>query len=114
MANAQATIKYVIVVLKEIVRIALIIAALNDVEVKLGDIFNAYAQASITEKIWSTLGPEFGENIKKITVIVDALYGLKSAGAAFRSHLSRCMEFLWYESCKADPNLWLKPKITRI
>jgi hypothetical protein len=41
-------------------------------------------------------------------VIVRALYGLKSAGAAFRAHLASCMRDMGYVSCKADPDLWLK------
>ena len=57
------------------------------------------------------LGPEFGKDARKSAVIVRALYGLESAGAAFRSHLARCMEFLGYKSCKADPALWLKQEI---
>ena len=49
-----------------------------------------------------------GKDAGKTTVIVRALCGLKSAGAAFRSHLANCIESLGYESCKADPDLWLK------
>ena len=44
-------------------------------------------------------------------VIVKALYELKSAEAAFRSHLAKCMESLGYQSCKADPDFWLKLEI---
>ena len=33
------------------VRIALMIATLNDLEVKLGDILNAYVQTPVTEKV---------------------------------------------------------------
>jgi hypothetical protein len=35
-------------------------AALNDLEVKVGDVLNAYITAPITEKVWTVLGPEFG------------------------------------------------------
>ena len=44
-------------------------------------------------------------------MIVGALYGLKSAGAVFRSHLARCMDSLGYQSCEADPDLQLKLEI---
>ena len=27
------------------------------------------------------------------------------------SHLARCMESMGYQSCNADPDLWLKPEI---
>ena len=56
-------------------------------------------------------GPESSKDARKTAVNVRALYGLKSAGAAFRSHLAKCMEYLGYESCKADPDLRLKPEI---
>ena len=101
MTKALATIMDVSVVSRETVKIASMIATFNDLEVKL----NVYVQAPITEKVWTTFGPEFDKNARKTAVIVRALYGLKSAGAAFRSYLARCMEFLGYESCKADPDL---------
>ena len=50
-----ATITYANVVSRETVRIALIIATLNDLEVKLGDILNAYIHAPVTEKVWTIL-----------------------------------------------------------
>jgi hypothetical protein len=92
------------------VRIALTIAALNDLEVKTGDVLNAYITAPITEKVWTVLGPEFGPDCGKKAIVVRALYGLKSAGAAFRAHLASCMRDLGYQSCKADPDLWFKPE----
>ena len=111
MTKALATITYDSIVSKKTVRIALMIAALHDLENKSSDILNAYVQAHETEKVWITLGPEFGNNARKTSVIVRALCGLKSAGAAFRSHLAKCMESLVYESCKADADLWLKLEI---
>jgi hypothetical protein len=108
--EAPAAITYASVVSRETVRIALTLAALNDLEVKAGDVLNAYITAPITEKVWTILGPEFGQDTGKMAVIVRALYGLKSAGAAFRAHLASCMRELGYTSCKADPDLWLKPE----
>jgi hypothetical protein len=32
---------------------------LNDLNVKVGDVLNAYITAPITEKVWTVLGPEF-------------------------------------------------------
>ena len=57
------------------------------------------------------MGSEFGKDARKTAVIARVLYGIKSAGAAFKSHLARCMESLGYESCKTDPDLWLQPEI---
>ena len=95
--------------MRESVRIALTLAALNDMEVKTSDIQNAYLTAPCSEKIWTTLGSEFGPDLAgKKALVVRALYGLKSAGASFRNHLAECMRNLGYSSCLADPDLWFK------
>jgi len=106
--NAPDTMTYASVVSRETVRIALTYAALNDLQVKVGDVLNAYITAPITEKVWTVLGPEFGQDAGKKSIIVRALYGLKSTGAAFRAHLASSMRTMGYKSCKADPDLWLK------
>jgi hypothetical protein len=79
------------------VKIALTMAALNDVYDMMGDIENAYLTAPITEKGCTVLGPEFGEEAGKRALIVRALYGLKSEGAAFRTHLASCMDHLGWK-----------------
>ena len=106
--DAPATITYASVVSRETVRIALLMAALNDLEVKAGDVLNAYVTAPVTEKVWTILGPEFGPDAGKNAIIVRALYGLKSSGAAFRAPLASFMRQMGYTSCKADPDLWYK------
>ena len=70
MTEAPATIMYASVVSREKVRIALTITALNDLEVKSGDISNAYIRAPF-------LNPQFGKDARKTALIVRALYGLK-------------------------------------
>ena len=91
---------------------ALNISALNDIEVKCGDVLNAYITAPVEEKVWTTLGPEFGPDSRNKALIVRAFYGLKSDGDAFRAHLGKCMQGLGYEPCLADPNLWMKPEVS--
>jgi hypothetical protein len=103
-----ATITYASVVSRKTVRIALMLAALNDLQVKAGDVLNAYITAPVKEKVWTILGPEFGNNSGKSAIIVRDLYGLKSAGAGFRAHLASFMRQMGYTSCKADPDLWFK------
>ncbi|KAI2490354.1 Reverse transcriptase (RNA-dependent DNA polymerase) [Fragilaria crotonensis] len=77
--ETPASITYAGVVSRESVRIALTLAALNDLEVKTADIENAYLTAPVGAKIWCRLGPEFGNDSGKKALIVRALYGLKSA-----------------------------------
>jgi hypothetical protein len=51
------TMTYASFVARESVRVALILAALNDLDVNMADIENAYLTAPITEKVWTVLGP---------------------------------------------------------
>ena len=111
MTEAPKCMTYSSVVSRETVRLALTLAALNDLEVKSGDIQNAYITAPITEKVWTVLGPMFGADAGKKAIIVRALYGLKSAGAAFRKHLADCMRHIGYVSCLADPDLWMREAV---
>ena len=65
MTEAPAAITYASVVSRETVRIALTLAALNDLEVKVGDVMNAYITAPCSENIWngfSLLGQESHRN----------------------------------------------------
>jgi hypothetical protein len=73
MTKAPATIPYASVVSRETVRIALLMAALNHLNVKVGDVLNAYITASITKKVWTVIGPEFGIDAGKCAIIVRAL-----------------------------------------
>ena len=106
--KAPATITYASVVARDTVRIALLLAALNDLDVKVGDVLNVYITVPVTEKIWTILGPQFGIDAGKRVVIVPAFYGLKSARAAFCAHLAACMQEIGFSSCLANPDLWYK------
>jgi hypothetical protein len=112
MTKAPATIIYVSIVSCEIICIALLIATLNYLNVKVGDVLNAYITALITKKVWTVLGPEFGNDAGKSAIIVRALYGLKSACAAFCAHLASFMCQMGYTSCQADPDSWYKAETT--
>ena len=98
------------VVSRESVRIAFTYAALNYLQVFAADIRNAYLRAPSSQKDYVVCGPEFGiENIGKVALIHQALYGGKSAGRDFRNHLRSCMHHLDFRSCLADPDVWMRP-----
>ena len=80
MTNTPPTITYDSVMSYETVRITLTMAALYDPSVKTADIMNSYIKAPCGEKVYTTLGPEFGPNKRKLDVIDRSLYGLKSDG----------------------------------
>ena len=110
--DVSASITYSSVVSRDSVRICLLIATLNDLEIKCGDIKNAYLTAPPREILYTWAGPEFGPNQGKPFIITKALYGLKSSGASFRAHLAKHLEEeLGFKSSEADPDVWLRPAV---
>ena len=103
--NPPATITYESVVLREIVRIDLKLDALNGLPVKVADTKNAYMTAPLTEKIWTVLCQEFGEDSGRKAIVVWDFYGLKSAGATLWNHLEDCMHHLGFLPCPAELDL---------
>ena len=72
---SPAEITYSSVVTRDSVRIAFMIAALNDIDILATDIGNAYLNADPREKVYTTAGAEFGAELKgKYVLIVKALY----------------------------------------
>ena len=97
------------VVSRETVRLAFTYAALNGLSAMAADIRNAYLTAPTSESFYIVCGPEFGSELMgKRAIVRRALYGTKSAGKEFRSHLRDCMDHLGYFPCKADPDLWIR------
>ena len=52
---------------------------------------------------------ECWKNVGRIVVIVHALYGGKSANSDYWQNVREGMTELGFESCKADPDVWLSP-----
>ena len=76
---------YLSVVSRDSIRIAFLVAALNDLDVFACDIGNAYLNAPCREKIWFEAGIECGKSARgKVMKLTRALYGLKSSGASWR------------------------------
>jgi hypothetical protein len=97
MTDPPASLTYSSVVSRDSIRIAFLLAALNDVDLFATDIGNAYLNAPAREKVYATASPEFGPELTgKAVLIVRALYGLKSSGAAWRAHLANTLQQLGY------------------
>ena len=104
-----AQITYSSVVTRESIRIAFLVAALNDLEILSADIGNAYLQAPAREQVHTTAGPEFGPARQGQTVIiVRAMYGLKSSGAAWHAQLSETLYSMDFKPTLADPDVWYR------
>jgi hypothetical protein len=63
-------ITYASVVLMDSVRIALLIAALNSMQILGADAQNAYLNAPLREKEYTTCGPEFGNLMEGCYAII--------------------------------------------
>jgi hypothetical protein len=93
------------------VRIALTIAALNDLDILACDIQNAYLTTDCREKVWIIAGPEFGSEAGTNMLVNKALCGLKSSGAAFRAFLAETLDAMDYKPSYADPDVWIRPAV---
>ena len=86
--NTPGQSHYSSVVLRDSVRLAFLIAGLNDLNVLVGDVTNAHLNAECREKIWFEGGIETGADKGKVLIVTRALYGLKSSGAAWQADLA--------------------------
>jgi hypothetical protein len=96
---------------RDSVRIALMYATLNDIQVVACDFQNAYLTADCREKIYTIAGIEFGSEKGQILVVKKALYGLKSSRTAFRALLSEMLVGMSYTSTRADPDVYLRKAV---
>ncbi|GKY96005.1 hypothetical protein MPSEU_000561000 [Mayamaea pseudoterrestris] len=109
--ETPSSMTYQSVVSRESVRIAFLLAALNDYEICCADIQNAYISAPCREKIWTKCGPEFDSSHQgQRAVIVRALYGLKSAARAFGSYLAETLRDLGWEPCRGEPDVRMRSR----
>ncbi len=57
-----------------------------------------YINAPNKKKIWTLLSPEFGRDKDQNAIVVWVLYGFKSGGVAFQSHLADYLRHHEYKS----------------
>ena len=108
--DPPASLTYSSVVARDSIRIAFLIAALNDLDILSADIGNACLNAPTKERVHTVCGLEFGQNYQgRYAIIVRALYGLKSSAAAWRSMLAGTLSDMGFQSSLADPDVWMKP-----
>ena len=91
-------------------RLAFLIAGLNDLDLLACDVSNAYLNAPCREKVWFVGGKDTGEDFGKVLVVDRALYGLRSSGASWRNMLSATIQDdLGFEPTRADPDVYRRP-----
>ena len=80
---------------------------MNGLDIMSCDLENAYLNATNREKICFEGGIKCGEDKVKVLVVVRDLYGLKSAGSAWRAALAEELVQLGFKSTRADPDVWI-------
>jgi Reverse transcriptase (RNA-dependent DNA polymerase) len=113
MTGEPESLTYASVVSRESVRLSLMLAALNGLEVLQADVEGAYLNAKTAEKLYTKCGPEFGEFKGRLAVIRRALYGTKTAAASWRATISKVIEDLGFEMCLADNDVWMRKGFNR-
>jgi hypothetical protein len=107
--DAPNTITYSSVVTRESAHIGLLIAALNELDILAADIGNTYLQAPAREKVHTTAGQELGPNhVGKTVIIICAIYGFKSSGAAWHTQLSQTLRDVDFKPSLANPAVWMQ------
>ncbi len=110
--DPPTSLTYSSVVSRESVRIAFLVAALNGLDVMMADIGNAYLNATTEERYTPLQGLNLVPmHAGRTLVIVRALYGLKSSGAAWLAHFANTLCDLDFISSYADPDVWLRPAV---
>ena len=108
MTDAPNEESYSSVVTIKGLRICILLAELNGLEIMVGDVGNPYLEAKTREKIYIIAGPEFGELEGTFMIVNKALYGLKTSGACHREHFADYLRSKgWFQS-RADPDIWMK------
>ena len=87
------------------IRMAFLLAAMNNLSACAADIGNAFLYGSTRERVYVIAGPEFGDLAGKKLIIDKGLYGLRSSAARFHEHLSKKIRELGYQPSRADPDL---------
>ena len=103
-----SSVTYRYVLSQDLVRMILMIAALNNIDIQAAVIENAYLTAPCHKKIWTRAGTEFVNNEGKLFIVDRSLYGLKSSGAAFRAFLEEQLDYMGFKSSIVDPDFRMR------
>jgi len=99
---------YSSVVAPEHVRLAMLVATLNDLEQAMIDLENAYLHALTKELAYTVLPDGYGTLSGKILIFHKALYGMRTSGARFHEELSSALLSIGFQPSRADPDLWFR------
>ena len=91
-----------------ILRLAMFLGELNNLELWGADVGNAYLQALTREKLYIVGGPEFEELQGHVLVMYKTLYGTRSGGACWHDKFFDILHHMGFKPSRADPDIWMK------
>ena len=102
----QKRSNYAGVVTWDNIHIVLTYASLNELQVIVADVQNAYLQALSSEKYYIVCNDDFGiENRGTSALIRRVLYGEKMTGHDYWVHIRSYMKEIGFTSCQGDPDI---------
>ena len=109
LTQVSPSLSYLSVLSRDSVRIMFLVTVLNDLDIEICDIGNAYLNDETRERLQFTVGQEWGSRAVYEAIIVRALYGLKTSGAKWKKTFSSYIKnTLGYSACiGADDNVYL-------
>ena len=88
-------------------RLAMLLAELNTLELWGADVGNAYLQALTNKKLYIVGGHQFEELQGHVLVMHEALYGTRSGGACWHDKLF-VLHQMGFKPSMADLDIWMK------
>ena len=87
------------------------ISTLNDLNVRLFDIGNAYLKAGTYEKLYFNSGKKFGTDMDcSITAVIQDIYGFQPDGESIHSNMTRKLMYgLRFQECPAKLDTCIQP-----
>ena len=92
------------------IRILTFLGELNEQNIWVTDIGNAYLESKTKEKVFIIAGPEFGDLEGHTLVIKKAIYGLCSSGLRWHERFSDVLREMGFFPSKAEPDIWMREK----
>ena len=94
------------------IKLLILITVANNLQIRVGDIKNAYIQAPCGEKVWSKAGSEFRKYERMKILIEKSLYSLCISERQFWLLLSNKLHGIGFKPSQYDTNAWMKPTKT--
>ena len=93
----------------ETIRMAFVLASMNNLQVCAADISTAFLCGKTREKVHIKAGKEFGEHAGKTLSVNKGICGLQTSAARFHEALSAKLRKMGFRTSEADFDLWIRP-----